>query len=237
MPANDSLKRLGGGRWATRDGRFAIEPQSGTWVVVDGEQTDELGLPLVRGPFPSLTMARVAIDNVRAAGPVESPLAGRLMEAERARSARPAPTEKPLRAATSATTGAAGGEPGQDGVDEAAPAAAPESAPEARPEPKWLRDLAPANRRRARDLIEELERLGVGDPHALARAEIALDQPALTRLAIERRLREVMAAATDPGDAIRAVADLLVSGRDRELEVRWRLVDVHGRPVTDLDLS
>lgn len=31
-----SLKRLGGGRWQTRDERFTIEPDSGTWVVVDG---------------------------------------------------------------------------------------------------------------------------------------------------------------------------------------------------------
>ena len=52
-----SLKRLGGGRWQTRDERFTIEPQSGTWVLVDGEQTDDLGLPLVRGPFRSLTEA------------------------------------------------------------------------------------------------------------------------------------------------------------------------------------
>lgn len=38
------LKRLGGGRWGSRDGRFMIESESGRWVVVDGEQTDELGL-------------------------------------------------------------------------------------------------------------------------------------------------------------------------------------------------
>jgi len=56
-----ALRRLGGGRWQTRDGRFAIEPQSGTWVIVDAESTDELGLPLVRGPFASLTSAKEAI--------------------------------------------------------------------------------------------------------------------------------------------------------------------------------
>ena len=33
-PTDDALKRLGGGRWQTRDERFTIEPQSGTWVVV-----------------------------------------------------------------------------------------------------------------------------------------------------------------------------------------------------------
>ena len=48
---DEGLKRLGGGRWQTRDERFTIEPQSGTWVLVDAEQTDDLGLPLVRGPF------------------------------------------------------------------------------------------------------------------------------------------------------------------------------------------
>ena len=57
-PDDAPLKRLGGGRWQTRDERFTIEPQSGTWVVVDAEQTDDFGMPLVRGPFPSLTSRR-----------------------------------------------------------------------------------------------------------------------------------------------------------------------------------
>ena len=48
----DALSRLGGGRWETKDGRFQIEPQSGTWVIVDTTQTNEFGLPLVRGPVP-----------------------------------------------------------------------------------------------------------------------------------------------------------------------------------------
>ena len=54
MAGSDALKRIGGGRWETRDGRFQIEPQSGTWVIVDTTQTNEFGLPLVRGPFGSL---------------------------------------------------------------------------------------------------------------------------------------------------------------------------------------
>src|SRR3954463_666274 len=72
------LKRLGGGRWQTRDERFTIEPQSGTWVLVDAEQTDDFGMPLVRGPFPSLTSAKDAISGARSAAPATSPLAGRL---------------------------------------------------------------------------------------------------------------------------------------------------------------
>src|SRR5689334_25344731 len=90
MAKTDSLKRLGGGRWETRDGRFQIEPQSGTWVIVDTTQTNEFGLPLVRGPFPSLTAAKAAIESAREAGPVASPLAGRM---ERA------PTDEPVRSA------------------------------------------------------------------------------------------------------------------------------------------
>ena len=74
----DPLRRLGGGRWETKDGRFQIEPQSGTWVIVDTTQTNEFGLPLVRGPFPSLTAAREAIEAARGEGPATSPLADRI---------------------------------------------------------------------------------------------------------------------------------------------------------------
>ncbi|HEY8799797.1 MAG TPA: hypothetical protein VIM20_04305, partial [Candidatus Limnocylindrales bacterium] len=75
---DSSLKRLGGGRWQTRDERFTVEPQSGTWVVVDAEQTDDLGLPLVRGPFRSLGDAKDAIAAARSSPPAASPLADRV---------------------------------------------------------------------------------------------------------------------------------------------------------------
>ena len=91
MAGSDALKRLGGGRWETRDGRFQIEPQSGTWVIVDTTQTNEFGLPLVRGPFPSLGAAKDAIEEARTEGPAESPLAERIEEVKR----RPPEPEKP----------------------------------------------------------------------------------------------------------------------------------------------
>jgi hypothetical protein len=241
MAVEGSLKRLGGGRWATRDGRFAIEPQSGTWVVVDNSQIDELGLPLVRGPFGSLTAAREAIEGAREAGPAESPLAGRLREAEAARSKRSATAGKAGASTASESTRArrSGRAPAGDEAPEpdAVGPETPKPPPEPPREPKWLSDLAPAERRRARDLIEELERLEIAGAEALARAEIAMDQPALTRLAIERSLRAVIAAATEPGDAVRTTAEVLLSGRDRELDVRWRIVDLRGRPVTRIDLD
>jgi hypothetical protein len=81
-PDDSSLKRLGGGRWQTRDERFTIEPQSGTWSLVDAEQTDELGLPLVRGPYRSLSDAKAAIGEARS-GRARSPLEERLEKAVR----------------------------------------------------------------------------------------------------------------------------------------------------------
>ena len=72
-----SLRRLAGRGWQTRDGRFTIETASGTWSVVDEEQTDDLGLPLVRGPFRSLTEAKAAIEEARTSEPARSTLAKR----------------------------------------------------------------------------------------------------------------------------------------------------------------
>src|SRR3954453_17901700 len=70
----EPLKRLGGGRWQTRDGRFTIEPGDGRWSVVDAAQTDELGLQRVRGPFGSLADAKAAIAEVRDQPVPTSPL-------------------------------------------------------------------------------------------------------------------------------------------------------------------
>ncbi len=219
MATDDSLKRIGGGRWETRDGRFAIEPQSGTWVVVDTTQTDDLGLPLVRGPFGSLTAAKEAIEGMRTSGPVESPLAERLKQAKAA-------APKPERATSTKASGS--GSVGEDG--KAKPT------PEPPTEPKWLRDLAPAARRQARELIEKLEKLDVANADEIARSEIERNEPALVRLAIVRALGDATAKARSPTGAVRAAVDVLVSGKDTALGARWRLIDDEGRPVGAIDL-
>lgn len=204
--ADASLTRLGGGRWQTRDERFTIEPQSGTWVVVDTEQTDELGQPLVRGPFRSLAEAKAAIGAARATGPAASPLAGRPRRgvseaAPRPAAARTAKAVAPAPRATSRT----------------APATS---------EPSWLADLGPADRGRARRLIETLERGGVADAESIVRRDLAGGVPALAAVAVERRL-----AALDPEATRQDIVAALVDGRDEELDVRWRLVDGDGRPI------
>ena len=226
MAQADSLKRLGGGRWETRDGRFQIEPQSGTWVIVDTTQTNEFGLPLVRGPFPSLGAAKEAIETARGEGEVTSPLAERIEQAGKS-------TDE-----AAAKTGAKAkrGGKGAGAVDEAAEAdEPPEPAPP--PEPAWVRDLKPVGRQKAMALIERLETLGIEDAEAIARAEIAEGEPALARLAIERRVRDVTKSKRDPNAAVRAALEAIVSGEDDELGVGWSLVDDRSRRIAELDLD
>jgi phage terminase small subunit len=206
----ESLKRLGGGRWETRDGRFSIEPQSGTWVIVDNTQTNELGLPLVRGPYPSLTAAKEVIEGARDAGPAESPLAEQLQRAKAAPKAAPA--------------GAAG---------RAGKAAKPKAGepPPTPPEPKWLSALATGDKRRAKDLIERLDKLGVADAEDVVRDDLVDDEPELARVAIGRRLAKLASELELEPAAVKRLAALFGGGRDDDLGVRWRLVDGDGREL------
>lgn len=234
-PDDAPLKRLGGGRWQTRDERFTIEPQSGTWVVVDGEQTDDLGLPLVRGPFPSLTSAKEAIASARSSAPAASPLVERI---ERRRNAPATEPEKKGRAGArpSSERGRTSGETGKPDPDRA-PGSKPDhtarpagrgSAPDddERREPGWMIDLEPGRRGRARRLIALLAEGGVTDAEGLVRRDLVGDVPALAAHAIAQRLAELGADAR-PTD----VAELLAEGRDEALGVRWRLVDGDDRPI------
>ena len=217
-PDDAPLKRLGGGRWQTRDERFTIEPQSGTWVVVDAEQTDDFGMPLVRGPFGSLTSAKDAISGARSAAPATSPLAERAARRKDGAGEAKTVSAKPAARAssTSSTT------PKESGTSKAA--SKPADEPPA--EPGWLRDLGPADRGRARRLIERLTAAGEDDPEGLVRRDLVGDVPALAARAIARRLTALGDDAS-PAD----VADLLADGRDEDLGVRWRLVDGDGRPI------
>ena len=220
----DALRRLGGGRWETKDGRFQIEPQSGTWVIVDTTQTNEFGLPLVRGPFPSLGAAKEAIESARTEGPVQSPLAERIEQA-RSEAPRGSATGKSAMASpTSAATKAA-----------KPPRKEPE--PEPPPEPSWSRVLQAGDRRRAKALMRRLEALSVASAEDVARAEIVDDEPALARLALERRIREAIGSAEGERAAVRAALDAILAGQDEDLGAEWRLVDGAGRRIEALDVD
>jgi hypothetical protein len=99
--ADEPLRRLGGGRWQTRDDRFTIEPQGGTWSLVDAVHTDELGMPLIRGPFRSLTAAKEAIAAARTGMAPESPLGERSAAITPLAGQRPTRRGKPARSAGS----------------------------------------------------------------------------------------------------------------------------------------
>ncbi len=225
-----ALKRLGAGRWETRDGQFTIEPQSGTWVIVDSTQSNDFGLPLVRGPFGSLSAARDAIETARADGPARSPLADRVEQArsEKTRAAKPKPRARGKPKLEPEP------EPEPEPVRPIEPEQPVESAPP--PEPGWLAELSRADRRSAVALAARLEALGIVDHWSIVRAELVDGQPALARLAIGRRLAAVM-RADGHGASVDAVVAVLLAGTDDDIGVSWRLVDGAGRPIRDLDFG
>ena len=65
MADDEKLKRERAGTYSTADGRFTVEQSTTGWLVLDGEQTNELGLPLARGPFATLDEARTSIADAR----------------------------------------------------------------------------------------------------------------------------------------------------------------------------
>jgi GNAT superfamily N-acetyltransferase len=82
---DEKLKRERAGTYRTADGRFAIEQSTTGWLLLDSEQTNELGLPLARGPFGTLDEARAAVGEARS-GP--RPISD-LDERRRAKATRP----------------------------------------------------------------------------------------------------------------------------------------------------
>jgi ribosomal protein S18 acetylase RimI-like enzyme len=77
-PDPTKLKRSSPGSYASADGRFTVEQASGRWLVLDAEQHDDLGMPLVRGPFATLDEARAAAAAARSGPAPTSDLAARL---------------------------------------------------------------------------------------------------------------------------------------------------------------
>ncbi|HSL76954.1 MAG TPA: hypothetical protein VK867_08420, partial [Candidatus Limnocylindrales bacterium] len=206
---DEGLRRLGGGRWQTRDERFTIEPQSGTWAVVDAEQTDDLGLPLVRGPFKSLAAAKEVIAAARDEAAPASPLKDRAPAAVDDEAKEPRPT-------------------GSKAAKDAGAAKEPEEPeqPKEPEEPRWFRDLEPDDRRRAARLIQRLTEAGASDAEGIVRRDLVGEVPAIAAFAIARAVREL---GSDP--SVAEIVELLNDGRDAGLSVRWRLVDGDGRPV------
>ena len=236
MPKDEgSLKRLGGGRWQTRDERFTIEGDGGRWTVVDAERTDDLGLPLVRGPFTSLTGAKAAIEAARQEPDRASPLADRLAAAKAApKPAKPAPGKAAGEARrTKDVQGAAA--PGRRRPRDADR----DEGKEAAPPPAWLAKLAPEARTHAERSLAAATELGLDDAEALVKRDVLDDEPAVAEAVVLRRLallvRELAgtdADAAERGRVTRIVGTVAewLSNRGREPGPRlalpgWRLVE------------
>ena len=97
-PDPTKLKRESAGRYVSGDARFVVQQSSGGWMVEDAEQANELGLPLVRGPFGTLDDAREAMETARR-GP--APISS-LSERIAAMPKRPKKPETPKKAAAKA---------------------------------------------------------------------------------------------------------------------------------------
>jgi ribosomal protein S18 acetylase RimI-like enzyme len=168
MPEEPPLKRESAGRYRTRDGRFAVEQNSGRWLVLDSDQTDELGMPLLRGPFPSLDDAREAIRAARTGPAPTSPLRKRA----KASSARRAKAEPSSPA------------PGRSSSPE--PEAEP--APPPQPPPLVIRRLEPGDGRILRWLSEEADAFEASPTSRLSAT--APRQPALDTTAARHFLAQ-----------------------------------------------
>ena len=200
---SDSLRRLPGTGWQTRDGRFTIETASGTWSLLDAEQTDDLGLPLVRGPFRSLTEAKAAIEEARTSGPATPKTRAR----PPTKTGEPKAPKQPARQKKTAE-------------------------PEEPEEPRWMADLDAADRRRAGRLMASLDKLGVRDAEGVVRRDVAGDVPTVARVAIANDLAKLLGDGDPAGVKLASrLLEVLTEGRDETLDVRWRLVDDAGRPV------
>ena len=59
----DRLKRDVAGTYHSSDGRFTVQREGPAWYVSDSDQTDELGMPRLFGPFATLEAAQSAIED------------------------------------------------------------------------------------------------------------------------------------------------------------------------------
>lgn len=165
------LKRESAGRYRTRDERFAVEQNSGRWLVLDTEQTDELGLPLVRGPFSTLDDAREAIATARTGPAPTSPLARR---------AKAAPPRKAAERSGSRAPKA--------GTVAKRMTPEPEPQPEPAPPPLVIRRLEPGDGPVLRRLAEEAGAFEAGG--GTRRSTTVSDQAALDAQAARRVLAD-----------------------------------------------
>jgi hypothetical protein len=94
-PDPDKLIRQEAGAYRTPDDRFEARSADQGWFLVDAEQTDDFGQPLVRGPYPTLKAVSAAVPEARNAGVDARPRPKPATPASRATGSRPKARPKP----------------------------------------------------------------------------------------------------------------------------------------------
>jgi ribosomal protein S18 acetylase RimI-like enzyme len=217
----EKLKRERPGTYRTGDGRFTVEQTSSGWLLLDAEQTDDLGLPLARGPFGTLDEARDAVGTARTGPAPASDLAQRAAAgpkaAARTTSADKAASGKAARASAATKSAEPAGEP----TGRRAPRRAPPPRP-IRP-PIVIREIRTVDGNALRALWQEagLEAPG-DDDKSLAR--LARRNPGLVLVAAEGS--RVVGSALGAWDGRRGwIYHLATAPSHRRRGIATRLID------------
>lgn len=226
----EKLKRERAGTYRSLDGRFSVEQTSSGWLLLDVEQTDDLGLPLARGPFPTLDAARDAIGAARTGPAPTSDLGNRPASGPRAggpKSARDGKasggTQAPAAEATTAkaaTTRTAGTPPAEPTAPRPLRRAPP---PRSKAPPLVIREIRTVDGDALRALWQDVEFRGLGDDdRSLAR--LARRNPGLVLVAAEGS--RVVGSALGTWDGRRGwLYHVAVARSHRRRGIATRLVD------------
>ena len=218
VDAPDALKREQAGTYRTTDGRFTVEQSSSGWLVLDAEQTDELGLPLARGPFGTLDDAKAAIADARAGAAPKSGL-----RAPRAPAGKLAVAKAPSRPTKGRADAARTSKPARQAPKRADPAAV------------VVREMRGVDGEALRALWKACGFRALGDDD-LGLARLARRNPGLVLVAAEAG--RVVGSALGAWDGRRGwVYHLAVAESHRRQGIATRLVDQVEAGLRDLGCS
>lgn len=216
----EKLKRESAGSYRTADGRFTVEQTSSGWLVQDAEQANELGLPLTRGPYPTLDGARAGILDART-GATPTPL--------RAPKVRPA-----ARTATGTPDGDTsdgGTRPGRRGAGSAARPARRGATRRSGPE-VVIRELRAVDGEQLRRLWAEAGFRSLGDDD-LSLARMARRNPGLLLVAAEGS--RIVGSALGAWDGRRGwIYHVATAASHRRRGIATQLLDRVERGLRDL---
>ena len=162
-PSENDLVRDRPGEYHSGDARFRVEQGEVGWFLIDTQQMNEFGQPLMHGPLATLVAVRQALPGARKVTPLP---------------ARRTPVRRTGVRRTSASKGRKA----------STQRAAKREAPAPSPPTSWLDGLPAKEAAEARRLIKALEREGLADAEELVQHHRRdADLTIVTRL-IERRL-------------------------------------------------